>query len=327
MYRNIYGFLSWISALALLSGIQGCTWTEPEHLDFSSEIREMPEEYYQNLREFKKTGHKITIVGMDASSEYPSSKRQHITSMPDSADYICIRITDGIHPVIASEIRQVRDQKGTLFLCDIAYQKIEEAWAEIQNDKDEPDSEEEYRNFVKDETQKQLAMVSEYGFDGIMISYVANFSSQWASAGTDEFLKILEEWRDANKGLKMAARGYLTTRVSGHKNILYDECSFHIITVAESTVISIDNALENEFIYGLPKDRIMVETFEYPSEDRTEVNCPTPQQAAEWAISGHDEMTKLGIYASDAQLDYQSTGYFSNIRKAISIMNAETSAE
>lgn len=328
MCRNIYGILSGLSALALLSGIQGCSsWTEPEHLDFTSEIKEMPEEYYKSLRDFKKTDHKTVIVGMDATSEYPFSQSQHITSMPDSADYICMRISDGIHPVIAAEIQQVKEQKGTSFLCDIAYMKIEEAWVEIQNGKPEPDSMEKYREYVREETQKQLSMVSMYGFDGIMISYIADFSSQWAAAGTDEFLKTLEEWKNANTGLTIAARGNLTSRVPQDSFLYGEDCKFHIITVAESTVISIDLKIRNEISYGLPNDRIMVETFEYPSDERDEIKCPTPQQAAEWAISSNASMTKLGFYASDAQLDYKSTGYFSNIRKAISIMNAEPSAE
>lgn len=328
MCRNIYGILSGLSALVLFSGIQGCSaWTEPEHLDFTSDVKEMPEEYYKNLRDFKKTDHKIVIVGMDATSEYPSSKGQHFTSMPDSADYICVRISDSIHPVIAAEIQQVKEQKGTSFLCDIAYMKIEEAWSEIQNSKPEPDSKEEYRTFVKEETQKQLAMVSRYGFDGIMISYIADFSSQWAATGADEFLKTLEEWKNANSGLMMAARGYLTSRVPEDSFLYGKDCRFHILTVAESTVISIDLKIKNEISYGLPDDRIMVETFEYPTDERDEIKCPTPQQAAEWAVSRSDSMTKLGFYASDAQLDYKSTGYFSNIRKAISIMNAEPSAE
>ena len=118
-------------AVAVLAGCS--KWTQPQNLDFHHKTpeQENPQEYaeYLNaLRNFKQSEHPVMIVTMNGTENYPSCQNVHIMAMPDSADYVCVKMNGGLHEVVAAEIAQVREKKGTKVLCLIDYATVYEAW-------------------------------------------------------------------------------------------------------------------------------------------------------------------------------------------------------
>ena len=119
---------------ATLAVLAGCSkWTQPQNLDFHHKTpeQENPQEYaeYLNaLRNFKQSEHPVMIVTMNGTETYPSCQNVHIMAMPDSADYVCVKMNGGLHEVVAAEIAKVREKKGTKVLCLIDYATVYEAW-------------------------------------------------------------------------------------------------------------------------------------------------------------------------------------------------------
>ena len=153
IYTNIKLVLS--AAAAGLLVLSSCSkWTEPEALDFAGmgDVAADSEEYLAALRAFKQTDHKVMILRMDATAEQPFSRFQHISAMPDSADYICVRnAVGGIYPAIADEIAPVRENKGTKVICDVDYMAISDAWDAIEDAKEDgeaPGTDDEFVAYV-----------------------------------------------------------------------------------------------------------------------------------------------------------------------------------
>ena len=88
---------------ATLAVLAGCSkWTQPQNLDFHHKTpeQENPQEYaeYLNaLRNFKQSEHPVMIVTMNGTETYPSCQNVHIMAMPDSADYVCVKMNGGLH--------------------------------------------------------------------------------------------------------------------------------------------------------------------------------------------------------------------------------------
>lgn len=319
IYRNV------VSVLAAACVLYGCSdWTEPENIDYPSPTVSHPEEYYASLREFKQGDHKISAAAMDGISEHPSSPLQHILSLPDSLDYISVRNASGLHPVIASEIREVNRLKGTKVLCSIDYMKISDAWQAIEDNKDEseaPGTVDEFVAFVAEQTEIQIADCDSYGFHGIMVSYFGTKSGN-AAKGQEAFMDVINDWVMAHDGCEILFAGYPVNLVD---QSFFDKCKYIVIPVGESYTEGEFSSLLQLYASRLSsenKGKIMLEvnvpSDEFPIQDGYE---PQPVTAAKWTLDEDDVYGRCGIMIDNIQDDYLISGTYATSRKAIAIMN------
>ena len=132
--KNIF----FIAAAVMISSAMAAScsgWTEPEALDYGAygNPAGKPEQYLEALRSFKLTDHKVVILRMDGTSSQPVSRSQHIMAMPDSADFICVTVSDGLHSSVVSEISRVREQKGTCCVSYVDFNSIQDIWTELED--------------------------------------------------------------------------------------------------------------------------------------------------------------------------------------------------
>lgn len=191
-------------------------WTDMESLKYyPTTVENMNpaeyEKYLSDLRAFKATDHKVMILTMEGTAEYPVTQAQLPMAMPDSADYICIKNSSELHEVVAAQIKEVKEKKGTKVVSYIDNTLADEAWRTYSNgkiDAGEPEpSIEERRTFYKKNAAEQLAACDKYGFDGVMVSYV---ESNFTIAGNESrkaFMEAVKEWNSSHPELLMFMRG------------------------------------------------------------------------------------------------------------------------
>ena len=332
---------------AAVAGLCGCSdWTRPEALDVAPEMQESSEETLAAIRAFKQTDHKIVILGMEATPDAPVARYQHVTSMPDSADYIYIRdLVGGLNGAIAPEIAEVRSKKGTKVLADVDYMSIQEAWQDMQDDKidaGEPQgTEDEFAAYCKEQTEAQLACCSTYGCDGIMVSYNGSATFDWHRTGRAAFLNAIADWYGQNSSKEMIVRGTLNliaqNTVAGSDDPLYDwesllgNCRYIIYAIGESTIdsdvnLGIDRILRR--YSSFPSDKFIMEaTVPDPSDPGTQIGM-TPARAAEYVLVEDEDFSKLGLCVENAEDDYFNIGNsYINVRRAITVLNTEPSVD
>lgn len=324
--RTGANLLSGIMGLALIVSVQSCSsWTEPESLDFTPKVEDKPAEYYDALKAFKQSEHKISIVALEGTSEQPKTQMQHIMALPDSVDYVCMRNVSGLFPTIAEEIPQVYEKKGTKVLCDVDYMKISDAWQAMEDAKDEgeaPGTEDEFAAYVIEQTKLQIACCDQYSFHGIMVSYSGTRSGM-AVRGQEEFMALVNEWRTSHPDHEMLFTGYPLNVIDAS---VFDHCRYIVIPVG--TVYSSGEFTRTVQRYAGKltdgnKAKIVVETNvpseAYPQQDGYD---PQPIAAAKWCLEADDTYTRCGICVDNTSDDYLITGTYSTIRKAISVMNS-----
>ena len=309
-------------------------------------MQESSEETLAAIRAFKQTDHKIVILGMEATPDAPVARYQHVTSMPDSADYIYIRdLVGGLNGAIAPEIAEVRSKKGTKVLADVDYMSIQEAWQDMQDDKidaGEPQgTEDEFAAYCKEQTEAQLACCSTYGCDGIMVSYNGSATFDWHRTGRAAFLNAIADWYGQNSSKEMIVRGTLNliaqNTVAGSDDPLYDwesllgNCRYIIYAIGESTIdsdvnLGIDRILRR--YSSFPADKFIMEaTVPDPSDPGTQIGM-TPAKAAEYVLVEDEDFSKLGLCVENAEDDYFNIGNsYINVRRAITVLNTEPSVD
>jgi len=334
--KNMIRNISLSVCVALVPAITGCSkWTRPEALDLAPQISSLSDEYLAGIRAFKNTDHKMLVLGMDAVSGGITARYQHLMSLPDSADYIYIRnLSGGLNGILAAEIDEVREKKGTKVLADVDYVLIENAWNDIQDAAEaageEPGTQEEFESFVAGRTKAALECMDRYGCDGVMVSYTGSASASMASAGRTAFVGAVTEWWTANGGdREFMARGYLQNiaRFVDGDDAFFDLCDYLLFSVGDATSSGVITGNVNSYTrYGVPSDRYIFEVTVPSASDPAQVGM-TPSAAAGWIVtpSETEEFSKLGLCVENAQDDYFNIGNnYANIRRAITVLNTDT---
>ncbi len=331
IYTNIKLVLS--AAAAGLLVLSSCSkWTEPEALDFAGmgDVAADSEEYLAALRAFKQTDHKVMILGMDVTAEQPYSRLQHISAMPDSADYICLRnAVDGIYPTIADEIAQVRQNKGTKLICDVDYMAISDAWDAIEDAKEEgeaPGTDDEFVAYVAENTAAALACCDRYGLDGIMVSYSGTRSGN-GTIGQEAYMAEIAGWRASHQDDVMIFSGNTINVID---KTFFSDCDYVVIPAGTNYSPGQFTSVLSRYCSSLDaevKQRIVLEV-NVPSDDypQQEGHDPQPVEAAAWVLEEDARYGRAGLCVDNVQEDYQVTSTFSTVRKAITIMNTAAPA-
>lgn len=274
-------------------------WTRTESLainqpSIDKQNPELYKQYLEALNGYKTGDHKVVMVSMPGRTTAPGQQNHHLTTMPDSVDYICLTDPADLHPMLAAEIAQVR-KKGTRVIYNIDYNHIELLWKqkldEEQADKSQtpagtdfvqdagdqegdngdggeqltPEEELELRflEFCRQQTLGQLSYCDRYGLDGVEAAYQGRSTinmteeekAQYA-ARQQAFVSELKNWRAAHSDKQLIFRGNPQNLLD--KSLLGD-CAY--IVIPALTAVSGD---ELSFVVltaaaeGVPTDRFII---------------------------------------------------------------------
>lgn len=188
--------------------LAGCSdWTRPESVDFHYTTLEeknpaLYEAYYESIREYRESEHKIVIAKFENKAAAPAGKGEHINALPDSVDFIILQNASVLSGTIKAEMQEVRELKGQKILYQINYKSIEDAWKayreqwiaehpevpeetatddnteENTDESENPDGPETpgetmltLNEYVANEMKVQTAYLKEYGYDGLNLVY------------------------------------------------------------------------------------------------------------------------------------------------------------
>lgn len=342
----------------------GCAeWTEPESVDFhytslEEKNPELYKAYYQSIRDYRASDHKVVIAKFDNKPGVPSGRAEHITCLPDSVDYIILNNPADLSPVIMAEMDEARTLKGQKVLYQIEYKAIQteyKAYAEAWNTAHQPVEGEDQaetpadpadtlvslNSFVKEAVKTRAAYLTEYGYDGVNIV----FSTRNPVSCTEEGLVELKEAQSAflapiAEALAACPDALVFFEGTPHYLVCHEDivadCDYLIIP-AESATNGYECTYQLELMmrYGnIPTDRFVLgvttKSLADPSlkegtfsgTDRNGNAKTAIIGGAEWVATKTDNAVKAGLCVDNAQNDYfnLSKVYYS-IREAISIMN------
>lgn len=321
-----------IPALAAAALLASCSeWTDAENEDFLPQIRQDDPAALAAIREFKAGEHKVTMMIVKGSAAAPNRQNQHLTAMPDSVDFFLMTDVDGLHPSIAAEIAEVRAKKATRTLNIVDYTAIRSAWSALKDAAADAGNEDDYTEdkfaaYCRTETERQLANSGEYGFDGVVVSYLGGADTSAAVP----FVEAVDEWHRNNPDKLLFFRGYpaYIARIE-NQTIVAESDYIIILTEKASASVPISRQVREQLTTGVPSDRIVLEAS-IPSiadgGDDAQVGA-TVQVAAQWVMDPKTQSTvkcdKLGLAASNAQDDYFNTPTYKRFREALAILNPE----
>ncbi len=303
-----------ILSLSLLGLLAGCTqWTAPENISY----RRIPsEKSYALIREYKQSEHNIMMLTLSTDGLAPSSRNAHLTSLPDSADYICVRmLSDTIHSVIAAEIPEVFEQRGTRTLLHVDYSQIREEWTALT---DEGTAEDESDFFAR-QTSLRLSRSLQYGFTGVIVSYQGKSSEVTAQTA---FMEEVKKFHSQNPQMEMVFRGAARNVIDAE---FLGEFAYTVIISGDSRQLSL---LPGRILGSdVDKSRVVIEVS-VPSSETPVQEGMSPQEAAMWLLGekNNRSFTPRGLCVGNAEDNYYAEGGdYADIRSAISIMNSEYS--
>ena len=322
-----------IMASAAVMLLCGCSeWTQPENLNFRPLTPEEKDpaayaEYLAAIREYKASEHNVMILTMEGTSEYPSSQNQHIMAMPDSADYVCVKIEDKLHEVIAAEIPAVLEKKGTKTLVSVDHAVINAAWTALEDERvdkgEAPGTQEELAAFFTEQTQKLVARCNEYGFDGLMVSFQGTKAGA-AGVAQAAFMDVVKAFHQENPEKEMIFRGAARNIIDQE---FLKEFKYIVIVAGEERKLSL---LPGRSLGSTaPKDRVIME-LTVPSADEPEQVGMSPVEAAAWLWTEieNPSFTPRGLCVENAHDDYFCKDMaFKNIRAAITVLNTKPTVE
>lgn len=309
-------------------------WTEMENKDYYRPFieEENPAEYakyLENLRAFKATEHKVMILTMESTANYPVTQAQLPMAMPDSADYICIKNSSELHEVVVASIKDVRERKGTKVLASVDNAITDDAWVAYSNgkvDAGEPaPTVDERKAFYKENATAQLASYDKYGFDGVMVSYKGNNYTAENKASQEGFIEAVREWSDSHPEHLMLMRG-------SFKNVTDEELrarsKYFIIVLDGAGGTSNYTTLLDTWVSPLNEDEKDRNIFEImvPEKAGEEQVGDSPLEAAKTILSdevaNYESYKTIGLCVSNADDDYfTSNESYANIRPAINLLN------
>lgn len=347
MIRRIKQTVLPLAVVAVLL-CQACSEAvEPESLDvkypsFPEKNPELYAQYMQSLREYKAAPHKVVFLTLEnpADGALPTRRNQHLTSMPDSVDFISLTNPAELHPMTVEEIRQVHE-KGTRTIYNIDFAQFESEWT--QRLKNDPKlTEEDALAYISARTEEMLAYCDRWGFDGVSFSYAGRTleSMQEAdlsvyTARQNAFLDPIRTWRAAHPSHLFAFRGNAAYLVEASRTIL-DDCDYLIVPT--TSVKTYDDLTYTVLMAisaaGVPTDRIVVtaqttrpgddkQVYGYLNmTDETGARLRSIRGCADWVMLPSESFVRAGLMIEDAQYDYYNlTFVYPAIREAVGIMN------
>lgn len=313
-------------------------WTEPNSLDVN--IQDLDTERYETylaaVRAYKESDHNIMIMKMDNNS-LPKGRADHLTSVPDSIDYVVLNTYDNLSSEVAAEINEVRDRKGIKTLIPIDFQNIESAFEKQIGQVQEEDTENPVDPFIvfcEQQINIALAAYATYGYAGINVIYNGTFPLSLPHE-EQEILKKRQKFFIDKIVSWVEVHPEAILMFEGKPQNMFDNTSW--LEKAKYVVINIKDAstveeqliaVEMAKVEGVPEDRLLLgvdaivagskegEGFLTSTDENG--NLTTSLQGAVQVLSRKDANYLKGICISHAQYDYYyADKVYKNIRAAL----------
>lgn len=333
-----------ITIYCLLIGLilSSCSdWTDIESVNIEdpriqSQNPELYAQYLANLRDYKKSNHKLTYVWYDNSVKVPFNRAQHIECLPDSVDVVVLMCPDNLVERELKEIDVVRKDKGMKVVLEIDYDDIKFEYEKMLASLENAD---EYTNdhfvaYILEKMQKGFKLSAKYNYDGIVFGYKGKNTSHMTDdekllhlANERVFMGVVRTWYENNP-----SKNFI---FEGNPQFLLDKtilpfCKNIIVPCTDLTSgDAISARMELTVIDGVPNDRFIVsaETISLsPSEAIgwwSQANKLTATRGtAQWIAGEHTGYNAQGIAIYNVINDYYNpTMVYQNTRTAINIMN------
>lgn len=307
-------------------------WTDVESIGIKQpgieeQNPELYTKYLENLRQYKAdTEHKKVYAWFDNSKKNPTSRAQHITSLPDSIDIVGLMYPSELATFEKEEIVTLQ-QKGTKVVYTISYDEIKAQYEDLISTQPELENESTFDAFLKKEVEKQLAYAEP--FDGIIIKYVGQnpkYMNEEDKAIYTEmqniFLNAMLTWKSQNSNKILSFEGKPQNLVD--KNILNNFLHIIIDAFQVSNETELNLSILECLETNVPTDRFII-AVSSPSSDGTEGFWGTTEaiiESAYWTTAESNIYTKAGIAINNVQYDYYRTnGTYRTVRETINIMN------
>lgn len=336
--NNVFGMLFSLLTIALIAS--SCSdWTDIEGVDItqndmSGQNPELYAKYLQNLREYKKSDHKLVYVWFDNSQKAPFSRAHHITDLPDSVDVVGMMHPGNLADWELKEMEQVRAEKGTKVIYTIDFEAIKAAYiTKLELATEEEPVAEDFIGFLTDSLEYSLSLAGKYNYDGICIAYAGKSRLHMRPAELKEytenektFINIITDWHKRNPQKLLTYEGKPQNLIDIS---LLDDCLSVLISGKEATN-------ENDLSYRL----LLANSEELPLERygmvvmSVDLNDPNKTIGyfadgslamvglSNWAPVPHGgiEVSAVGIY--NVSTDYFTPGYnYYYTRQLISSVN------
>ncbi|MFR6634177.1 MAG: glycoside hydrolase family 18 [Alistipes onderdonkii] len=261
-------------------------------LQLEEQNPELYKQYLKALRDYKAGEHKVVLVSMDNTTSAPAQRNEHLTTMPDSVDIICLMNPDNLHPTLAGEFAKVRE-KGTRVIYNIDYNAIEKLWEKVLADEEANKPEEPtnpstprrprtkaakvaaranrlrggagapFLEFCRQQTVSQLNLCAKYGYDGVQVNYTGRAlqamreeeKAQYA-ARQEAFFSNVKTWNEANSGKVLVFQGNPQNLID--KSVL-GECDYIVIPALTATSADkMSFAVLMAAVEDVPTDRFVI---------------------------------------------------------------------
>ena len=355
MKKDLKYTLSAMMFLASALAVTSCDdWTEVESLDintpsFEEQNPQLYEDYIKDLNRYKSEDHKVTFVSFENPKSAPTKQAEHITSVPDSVDFVCLNNAAEVAPETQAEMEEIR-KKGTRTVYMIDYKAIEEAWGDSV--KANPSlTEENALAYISARTEEQLAFCDQFNFDGIVADYfgrsLVSLTEEVLTAYNNRqqaFFNTILNWKSSHESKSLIFYGNVQYLVPENMAML-EKYDFIILKTMLSTngddyalkaywAIEAGNDAINETITNnpVPADRFIVCVQLPQADDKEKVigywntlddngeKVIAAEGAAKWMVKESPNFTRKGIFIMNVHNDYYNNTYGS-VREVIRIMN------
>lgn len=349
MKSRIIHYLTFSISIALFCACGD--WTEVksiglENNDMEQTYPELYGKYTAKLREYKKSEHYMVFGWFDNSVKSPiTSRAQIIADIPDSLDVLTLSNPDNLNGDEVNDIKKLQNEKGTKVILGIDYSTIETEYLEskledeIQEKGTSVDLDgavhpiaDDYISFMEKKVDQALALVEQYGYDGITLNYSPVAIQYVPKEEKEQFIKcqtsLLEKvllWRKNNESKMMNYYGTVST-VAGKEFL--DKCDYLLLSALAATSIKdIERSVSEQIVDGVPTDRIVITTTS-TSLDNEDLQTGylsgknAIAEIANWCLSAGDGYVKAGMGIHNINNDYYNIGCtYWHSRHAISIIN------
>ncbi|MCG8476734.1 MAG: glycoside hydrolase family 18 [Cytophagales bacterium] len=340
IYKHILGVV-FVSLFAACDDWTEIESVEIENNNFKSENPEAYAQYLENLRNYKKSPHKISYITLDNGTQESISLEHYIRALPDSLDMASFRFSNRLTQMENEEMKKVQSEKGTKFIVTIDHDEIRWAYEKERNKLKDAGDEEALKQFPDfascfiDSLQNSIKAVNEYGYDGISFRFRGDcyqFQEEIEKMENKRqqslLVEMIKRWKSKNEGKLLLFEGFPQNLLD--KSFL-SECDY-IIVVAGKVLgpAGVNLNILSTISESVPIDRFIV-AVDYVSNDPQKADqgywgvdnkVRAIDGVVEYVTSEHEKYTTVGMGVYEVNLDfYSSIGVFGNVRRAIGKMN------
>lgn len=258
-----------IMAFAAAAVVTSCDdWTEPEPVDvkFEDVSQKDPEgyaKYLENLRAYRKNGHKKIYAWYENKASF-SSQAHHVSAVPDSIDVLVLEHPHLVSDALKAEMDKKRADTGMEMAYTVDYAAIRKAWTAKREVATPEKPAPEWSAFLADSLNIAYSYAGILGFDRIIASYdgkafnmLPESDKNAYKADQEAFLNPLKAWAANNSGKSFDFVGVPVNLVDA--GFLADA---GVVFLSES--LNATNTAEYEYIIsrnannGVPSDKIAV---------------------------------------------------------------------